>query len=75
MTLPLVFFAQFLAEEIVGDFNGNRADEVGRIASAAAGIPLTQLVDAELMWVDRFGCYVRVATEKGEQAMRVPVRR
>lgn len=62
---------QSVAEQIVADFNRTRADEITRIGASAVGVRMSQIRGAELMWVDRLGCYLTVTTEDAVQGIRV----
>ena len=63
---------QDVAERIVASFNNGREDEVARIGAAAAGVKVSQVLAAELIWVDRLGCYVSVTTADSVEGLRVP---
>jgi hypothetical protein len=55
------------APALVDAWNGERAEDVYRVAAAHLGVPLSRMLYAELLWVDRLGVYVRaeVAAEGG----------
>jgi hypothetical protein len=56
------------APALVDAWNGDRAEDVYRVAAAHLGVPLARMAYAELLWVDRLGVYVRaeMAAEEGE---------
>jgi hypothetical protein len=47
------------APALVDAWNGERAEDVYRVAAAHLGVPLARMAYAELLWVDRLGVYVR----------------
>jgi hypothetical protein len=47
------------APALVDAWNGDRAEDVYRVAAAHLGVPLARMAYAELLWVDRLGVYVR----------------
>jgi hypothetical protein len=55
------------APALVDAWNGDRAEDVYRVAAARLGVPLSRMLYAELLWVDRLGVYVQaeVAVEAG----------
>ncbi|CAG9464151.1 unnamed protein product [Pedinophyceae sp. YPF-701] len=59
------------AEELVATWNERRADEVARIAAAAAKVPLSKLDWAELMWVDTNGIFLHLSKGDGVETVRV----
>ncbi|GAX83272.1 hypothetical protein CEUSTIGMA_g10698.t1 [Chlamydomonas eustigma] len=61
------------AAELVKLWNEERAEDVYRIVSQAVKVPLSQMLYAELLWVDRLGLYISCEKEGGEsKVVRVP---
>lgn len=61
------------ATDLVKIWNEERAEDLYRIVSHTLHVPLTQMVYAELVWVDRLGMYVRTEVEgRDPSIVRVP---
>jgi len=61
------------APELVKIWNEERAEDLYRIVSHQLGVPLEDMLYAELVWVDRLGMYVRTEVEGHDEAVvRVP---
>lgn len=48
------------AGELIRVWNDERAEDIYRVVSEHLQVPLTEMVYAELVWLDRLGMYVRV---------------
>ena len=61
------------AATLVNNMNTNRLEDVMRISCHALSVPFEDLYYAELLWVDRLGCYVKAVAQDGSSKMvRVP---
>jgi hypothetical protein len=61
------------AAELVKLWNEERAEDIYRIVSQAVKVPLSQMMYAELLWVDRLGLYISCESEGGKsKVVRVP---
>jgi hypothetical protein len=56
------------APALVDAWNGERAEDVYRVAAAHLGVPLARMAYAELLWVDRLGVYVRAEVAAADDA-------
>lgn len=61
------------AVDLVSTWNNERAEDIYRIVSDFLGVPLEEMVYAELLWMDRLGLYIRSeASGRLPEVVRVP---
>jgi hypothetical protein len=61
------------ASSLTSQMNSNRSDDVIRIACRALGTSFDDMYYAELLWMDRFGAYIKAVGQDGSSTtLRVP---
>lgn len=61
------------ASSLTSQMNSNRSEDVIRIACRALGASFDDMYYAELLWLDRFGAYIKaVGQDGGSTTLRVP---
>eukprot|EP00882_Tetradesmus_deserticola_P009223 GHRQ01009727.1.p1 GENE.GHRQ01009727.1~~GHRQ01009727.1.p1 ORF type:complete len:290 (+),score=132.30 GHRQ01009727.1:361-1230(+) len=64
------------ASSLISTWNSERAEDIYRIVARQLGVPLIEMLYAELLWVDRLGMYVRAEVLGRQPAVvRVPFQR
>uniref|UniRef100_A0A383VSP0 DUF2470 domain-containing protein n=1 Tax=Tetradesmus obliquus TaxID=3088 RepID=A0A383VSP0_TETOB len=64
------------ASTLINTWNSERAEDIYRIVALQLGVPLIEMLYAELLWVDRLGMYVRAEVLGRQPAVvRVPFHR
>eukprot|EP00879_Flechtneria_rotunda_P007514 GHRR01007883.1.p1 GENE.GHRR01007883.1~~GHRR01007883.1.p1 ORF type:complete len:290 (+),score=95.71 GHRR01007883.1:162-1031(+) len=61
------------ATDLIHQWNSERAEDIYRIVSGHLGVPVIEMLYAELLWMDRLGLYVRAEMlGRQPQVVRVP---